>query len=121
MLEAPELFYSQMLFEVTIMSKKIIPPPNGLTDTFIKNLKPQDKPYNISDRGCKGLRLNVSKAGAKTFLSTIYVNGQRKIFTIGHYPDTGLSDARAKLGVMRSQAKNGRLETDKKRKSKELA
>ncbi len=98
------------------MPKKIIPPPNGLTDTFVKNQKPQDKPYNIPDKGCKGLRLSVSKAGAKAFTAMIYIEGKRKIFTLGHYPDLSLADARVKLGLMKSQAKNGTLVTDKIRK-----
>ena len=98
------------------MSSKILSPKNGLTDTFIKNLKPQDKPYEVSDRGCKGLRLRVTAAGGKIFLSTIYINGKRKVFTLGHYPHYRLSDARKDLPTMKAQAKAGELMTAKEQK-----
>ena len=101
------------------MAKKIIPPANGFTDTFLKNLKPQDEPYELSDKGCKGLRIKVSPAGSKIFLTTIRINGVRKVFTLGHYPDLELSKARSILPDMKSKAKNGTLMTDREKKTKE--
>ena len=42
------------------MSDKIIPPKAGFTSTFLNKLKAQDKPYEISDPGCKGLRIKTT-------------------------------------------------------------
>ncbi|MCP3851054.1 MAG: DUF4102 domain-containing protein [Gammaproteobacteria bacterium] len=43
------------------MSAQIIAPTNGFTDSFIKNLKSKEKDYELSDKGCKGLRIKVTK------------------------------------------------------------
>lgn len=104
-----------------MMANKIISPPNGFTSTFLNKLKPESKPYEISDKGCKGLRIKVSIAGTKTFLTTMRVDGVRKVFTLGCYPDFGLADAHTKLGEMKSQNKNGNLKTDKQEKQDEEA
>lgn len=55
------------------MSQKIIPPKSGFTDTFINKLKHQDKVYEVSDYGAKGLRLRVTTTGNKIFLTSIRI------------------------------------------------
>ena len=99
------------------MSKYIIPPKNGLTDVFVKNLKAQDKAYEIQDRACKGLRIKVSPVGTKTFVTTIYASGDRyPNLSLGRYPNTCLSDAREKLLKWKAQAKDGVFVTPKVQK-----
>ena len=44
------------------------PKPKLLTDISIKNLKPQPKPYEISDGGARGLRVNVFPSGRCSFI-----------------------------------------------------
>ncbi|WP_101776412.1 tyrosine-type recombinase/integrase [Pasteurella oralis] len=74
------------------MAKKVKP----LTDTEIKNAKPKDKEYLLSDGA--GLHLMVANTGSKLWrfiYSKPYTNKRAKI-SIGAYPDLSLSQARAK-------------------------
>ncbi|MCU7800466.1 MAG: Arm DNA-binding domain-containing protein [gamma proteobacterium symbiont of Lucinoma myriamae] len=103
------------------MSKSILPPKSGFTSTFINKLKQSDKPYELSDPGCKGPRLKVSKAGSKIFLTTLYIQEKRHIITLGHFPDTSLANARSLLLEKKAANKNGNLVTDRERKAQELA
>ncbi|MFK5949681.1 MAG: hypothetical protein QM500_13030 [Methylococcales bacterium] len=50
------------------MANKIITPAKGLSDAFIKHLKPQDKRYDIADKACAGLRVRVGTTGKKSFI-----------------------------------------------------
>ena len=50
---------------VSTMAIKIIPPAKGLSDVFIKHLKPQDKRYDVADKSCAGLRVRVGTTGKK--------------------------------------------------------
>ncbi|MCU7837211.1 MAG: integrase family protein [gamma proteobacterium symbiont of Taylorina sp.] len=103
------------------MSKKIISPANGFTDTFLKNLKViPDNDLFISDKGCKGLRLKISKAGTKSFVTTIKCNGVRYAnISLGQYPNTSLSDAREKRIKWKSEATDGSFIPPKKQKELE--
>lgn len=62
-----------------------------LTDTTIKNAKPKDKPYNLTDGG--GLYLKVMTAG-KYWRYNYSFNGKQKTYAMGVYPDTSLKQAR---------------------------
>ena len=64
-----------------------------LTDTAIRNAKPKDKPYKLSDE--KGLYLLVNKAG-KYFRYDYRFNKKRKTLALGVYPDVSLKEAREK-------------------------
>lgn len=67
-----------------------------LTDTKIKQAKPAEKNYILSDGG--GLRLMVKKNGVKTWLFNYYrpfVKTKNNI-TIGEYPAVSLAQAREK-------------------------
>ncbi len=64
-----------------------------LTDTAIRNAKPKDKQYKLSDE--RGLYLLVLKSG-KYFRFDYRFFGKRKTMALGVYPDTSLSDAREK-------------------------
>ncbi|AQW85598.1 integrase [Campylobacter pinnipediorum subsp. caledonicus] len=66
----------------------------SLTTLSIKNLKPKDKPYFISDGF--NLLLKVSKNGTKTFIfnyKSPKTNKQRR-YTIGNFPKITLAEAR---------------------------
>lgn len=67
------------------------------------------------------MRIRVTAAGGKTFLSTIHINGKRKVFTLGTYPATSLADAREDLPKMKARAKNGTLLTNKETKVRDAA
>ncbi|WP_078424566.1 Arm DNA-binding domain-containing protein [Campylobacter pinnipediorum] len=69
---------------------------NTLTAISIKNLKPKDKPYFISDGF--NMLVKVAPNGNKTFVF-IYKSpktNKRRRHTIGTYPTMSLSEAREK-------------------------
>src|SRR5210317_1029802 len=63
----------------------------SLTDTAIRNAKPKDKPYKMTDG--RGLYLLVNKAG-KYFRFDYRFAGKRKTLALGVYPDIKLQEAR---------------------------
>lgn len=65
-----------------------------LTDTALKNLKPKDAPYKVTDRD--GMYVTVSTAGTVTFRYDYRINSRRETLTIGRYGLGGLSLARAR-------------------------
>lgn len=57
-----------------------------LTDTKLKSLKGNDKPFKVSDRD--GLYASVSPGGTVAFRYDYRLNGRRETLTIGRYDDT---------------------------------
>ena len=66
-------------------NKKVSP----LTDTAIKNAKPKDKEYTLSDGN--GLQLNIKPDGRKVWEIRYSLNGKPKKTTAGTYPETPLA------------------------------
>ena len=64
-----------------------------LTDTVIRNAKPKDRQYKLSDE--KGMYLLVKKAG-KYFRLDYRFAGKRKTLALGVYPNVKLAEARSK-------------------------
>src|SRR6056297_1336492 len=66
----------------------------SLTDLQIKRLKvPEQGQKTYFDASLKGFGVRVSQGGAKTFI--VLLGKDRRRHTIGRYPDTSLSEARA--------------------------
>ncbi|EPT3842101.1 tyrosine-type recombinase/integrase [Escherichia coli] len=65
-----------------------------LTDTKLKNLKPQDKLYKVSDRD--GLYVAVLMSGTVSFRYDYRINGRRETLVIGQYGRDGISLAEAR-------------------------
>lgn len=65
-----------------------------LTDTAIRNAKPKEKPYKMSDSG--GLYLEISTSGGKHWRLKYRYGGKEKRLAIGSYPICTLSIAREK-------------------------
>jgi hypothetical protein len=63
-----------------------------LTDVKIRQAKPREKAYKLSDAG--GLYLVVTPNGARSWRYDYRLVGRRKTFVIGLYPAVPLSDAR---------------------------
>ena len=59
-----------------------------LTDKALGALKPQDKPYKVSDRD--GMYAFVTKTGTISFRLDYRLNGRRETLAIGRY-DAGLA------------------------------
>ena len=75
-----------------------------LTDTAIRNAKPQNKQYKLTDE--KGMYLLVNKAG-KYFRLDYRFAGKRKTLALGVYPDVKLVEARKKRDDSRKMIANG--------------
>lgn len=78
----------------------------ALTDTRIRQAKPEAKPYNLYDTG--GLYLTVAPTGAKWWRMKYRHAGKEKRMGIGAYPETSLADARAKRDTARAAIREGR-------------
>ena len=63
-----------------------------LSDTKLRALKPQEKPYRITDE--KGLYVQVSTTGARLFRFKYKFDGKEKLLAFGQYPDVTLARAR---------------------------
>lgn len=63
-----------------------------LTETAIKNAKPKDKKFKLSDAG--GLFLEVAPSGGKHWRMKYRYDGKEKLLTIGNYPAVSLKLAR---------------------------
>ena len=75
-----------------------------LSDTAIRNAKPQDKPYKLTDE--KGMYLLVNPNGSKYFRLDYRLNG-RKTLALGIYPETSLKQAREKRDTAKKQIADG--------------
>ena len=75
-----------------------------LTDTAIRNAKPQNRQYKLTDE--KGMYLLVNKAG-KYFRLDYRFAGKRKTLALGVYPDVRLAEARGKRDDARKMISNG--------------
>jgi len=63
-----------------------------LTDTMVRNAKPREKPYKLSDS--KGLYLQVEPSGSKLWRLKYRFNGTERRLPFGIYPEVSLSRAR---------------------------
>jgi integrase len=84
----------------------------SLTDSSVKNSKPQERPYKLADG--QGLHLLVNPNGSRLWRLKYRVGGKEKLLSIGRYPEVSIKmareardDARGLLaaGVDPSQAK----------------
>lgn len=94
-----------------------------LTDATIRNLKPRDKPYKVSD--FEGLFILVKPSGSRLWHQKYRIDGKEKLLAIGPYPEVSLAQARQVRDAARSllaagkdpsQAKQDRKREDKERR-----
>lgn len=83
------------------MPKRIIP----LTDLQVKNAKPKEKEYKLSDGG--GLYLLITPSGGKLWRLDYSFSGKRKTLFLKSYPEKSLSDARRDRADARALLANG--------------
>lgn len=75
----------------------------SLTDTTIRNAKPSDKPYKLTDE--KGLYVLINPVG-KYFRFDYRFAGKRKTLALGVYPEVSLKEAREKRDTARKKLSN---------------
>lgn len=90
-----------------------------LTDTFIKNLKPEDKAKKHYDGG--GLHMLIKPSGGKYWHLDYRLGGKAKILALGVYPETTLFEARQGRESARAMLKDGKDPMDAKKEKKALA
>ncbi|WP_336220652.1 tyrosine-type recombinase/integrase [Citrobacter amalonaticus] len=89
----------------------------ALTDMTVRNAKPQDKAYKLTDSN--GLFLFISPAGSKLWRFRYRFENKEQTFSIGPYPEISLSDARSKRDDARKLLANGINPAQQKRDKKE--
>ena len=89
-----------------------------LTDTAIRNTKPKEKSYKLTDG--RGLYLLVSKSG-KYFRWDYRFGGKRKTLALGVYPDIKLKEAREKHENLRRLLSQDIDPMEYKKQAKSLA
>ncbi len=73
----------------------------ALTDTAIRNAKPKEKPYKVTDS--QGLYLLVNPRGSKLWRVKYRMNGVERKLALGSYPEITLAEARAARDAARRQ------------------
>lgn len=76
-----------------------------LTDTVLRNLKPKEKAYKVTDSG--GLYIFLRPKGKKVFRIDYTYNGKRKTATLDEYPRMSLIEARKALADFKIKLKQG--------------
>jgi len=82
----------------------------------VKNLQPKEKSYVVADDS--GLYVRVSPNGKKTWLYIYSLDGKRRWFKLGTYPDMGLKEARDELSNARKLVDREKDPADEKVKAR---
>jgi integrase len=90
-----------------------------LTETRIKNAKPQEKPYKLFDE--RGLFMIVRPDGARWWRLKYFLGGREKGFSLGTYPDVSLKRARDKRDDARKLIADGIDPSEKRQAEKGAA
>lgn len=77
----------------------------ALTESQIKQARPRDKRYKMTDG--QGLSLEVRTSGAKVFLKGYRYAGQRRSESLGEYPEVKLATARLMAAEINAKVKRG--------------
>ena len=76
-----------------------------LTETVIKNAKPREKDYKLSDE--KGMYLLVTKTGGKLWRLAYRFGGKQKLLAMGRWPEISLKEARERRDEARKLLAHG--------------
>jgi len=80
-------------------------PQMPLTDTQIRNLKPRDKAYKVTD--FQGLYVTVAPSGSRLWHMKYRIDGREKRLSFGAYPAVSLAQARKLRDEARSRLAAG--------------
>ena len=87
-----------------------------LTEAQVKNTKPTDAPYKVSDGG--GMFLLVKPTGRKYWHLAYRYNNKQKLLALGVYPDVSLAKARKARDKARKLIKDGLDPSEEKKAAK---
>jgi integrase len=89
-----------------------------LTDTKLRNLKPAEKPYKLTDRD--GLYVTVLSTGTVSFRYNYRINNRQETLVIGRYGPAGLTlaEARERLTEAKKALASGRSPSRQKAREK---
>lgn len=90
-----------------------------LTDTAVRQAKPADKEFSITDGG--GLSLFVAHSGTKSWHFRFSWHGKQPRMSLGTYPEVSLKEAREKRDQARSLVAKGIDPRSERRKEKQAA
>jgi integrase len=90
-----------------------------LTDTAVRNAKPTDKAFKLSDE--RGMFLLVTPAGGKLWRIKYRILGKEKLLALGAYPDVSLRDARERRDEARKLIAAGVDPSERKQAEKRSA
>jgi hypothetical protein len=76
-----------------------------LTDAKIRNSKPREKTYRLTD--AEGLSLLVDTKGRRHWRWRFRFDGKENTLSLGTYPEVSLADARDRRAVVKKQHANG--------------
>lgn len=88
----------------------------SLTDTAIRNAKPKEKVYTLSDGGA--LYLFVTPSGGKLWRYRFRWEGKPHTYSLGSYPQVGLATAREERDRARKLIAVGRHPTEQKKQDR---
>ncbi len=91
----------------------------ALTDVAVRNAKPREKEYKLSDSS--GLYLLVTPSGGKLWRLKFRTDGREKKLALGAYPEIGLSDARKRRDEARELVAAGKDPSREKQQAKHRA
>ena len=76
-----------------------------LTDTAVRNAKPREKPFKLTDGG--GLYVFVNPNGSRWWRFRYRVQGREKLISLGVYPEISLREARERRDEAKKLHKSG--------------
>ena len=78
----------------------------ALTELMLKQLKPEEKTYAITDG--KGLMIEVRPNGSKLSVIRYWIAKKERRKSVGTYPEVGLKEARDKNYLFRKSLEEGK-------------
>ena len=93
-------------------------PTNQLTELSIKQAKPKEKQYKLTDG--EGMYLRVYPNGSKYWQLQYWFDGKQKILSLGVWPNISLKEARDKRFVAKKIIKEGIDPKDEKKERLEV-
>lgn len=93
----------------------------NLTKTKVKDLAPKASTYPVPDAQVRGLALQVTPAGTKSWVLRFRLHGRQKTVTLGRWPDLTVEQARKAGEKAMGTVRDGDNPTDKRRQERKAA